>query len=317
MSGEYPLVSVVVPAYNHEHYIEECLYSILNQNYQRLDLIVINDGSTDNTDQKINRVLKEDPSRFVYISKANEGLIKTLNLGLKLAKGEYFCEIASYYVLLPDSVIKRVDYLQAHPDMDVVFAEAYRMEDDVKTRVLVFGGKEKYTSSQHTIKDLIEGKAKILFSSGMFRRTLLEQLGGFDEDFRYGEDVAMWYQLAIHARIAYLGEPVLYHRKHPGNTSSSVPFKTAQRKEKILALEKIFPFLPEDSIRIFNKYLYREYIKFLKFASANPADNIDHKLLNDVLRKSFELRPCSLKVRYYKTVLKAKGYFNTGEARTI
>jgi len=314
MRVEYPLVSVVVPAYNHEQYVEECLYSILDQNYPRLDLIVINDGSLDDTDQRIKHVLEENPSRFVYISKTNEGLIKTLNLGLKLAKGEYFCEIASDDIFLADSIIKRVDYLERHPDIEVVFADAYRMDNNVKTEIPIFGKKEKYISSENTLQDLIEGKAKIMFSSGMFRKTLLNRLGGFDEDFHYGEDVAMWYQLSIHAKIGYLAEPVLYHRRHPGNTSSSAPFKIAQRKEKILALEKILPVLPKDSKRTLKKYLYKEYMKFLKFASANP---VDHTALNDVLKKSLELHPYSLKVRYHKVVLKTKGYFNSGEAKAI
>lgn len=302
---DYSLVSVVVPAFNHEHYIVDCISSILEQDYPNIDLIVINDGSTDRTGEKIKETLKKNPSRFVYIAKENEGLIKTLNLGLQLARGKYFCELASDDMFLPSSITNRVHYLEEHSDIDVVFADAYRIDNNTKTNIKLSEGKKRYDSLEHTITDLIQGKAKIMFPTGMFRKAILERLGGFDEDFRYSEDVAIWYQLALHAKIGYFDKPVIYYRKHSDNTSSSLPFKYGIRKEKILALEKLFSLNMKDLENIVKKYLYREYIKFIKFSLQNP---VDEQELRDVFRKATEMYPHTIKIRYYMLWSTIKGY---------
>src|SRR3990170_1745107 len=133
MQRDFPLVSIVVPAYNHEAYVVECLESVLAQDYPNIEFIVINDGSTDSTGQRIEEFLKKNGERFRYVSKPNEGLIKTLNLGITLASGKYFCEIASDDILIPDSVRKRVSYMEENQSLDVAFADAYIMRDREKT----------------------------------------------------------------------------------------------------------------------------------------------------------------------------------------
>ncbi|MFZ5998715.1 MAG: glycosyltransferase [Nitrospirota bacterium] len=294
--GNPPIVSIVIPAYNHENYVLDCIQSVLEQDYPRIDLIVINDGSTDDTDKKIRNVLERDPSAFQYISKANEGLVKTLNLGLKLAKGQYFCELASDDFLLPGSIVKRADYLNLHPEIDVVFADAYLLNGSVRTTRRLNEGKKGYSSIEHTIKDLLDGKAKILFPSGMFRKSMLEQLGGFDEAFRDYEDVAMRLLLTVHARIGYLDEPVMFYRKHATNTSSSR--KLSLRREKILALEKLLDLGmqindTEDTVK---RHLYREYVRFMKLSLRCPIEG--EQLLN-YFKRAIKIRPLALKVWYY------------------
>lgn len=259
---DYPLVSIVVPAYNHESYIANCIHSILEQDYPDMDLIVINDGSTDGTDQRIKEIHAKKPLRFRYISKQNEGLMKTLNLGLKLAQGKYFCELASDDMLLPESIRKRVDFLEINSDIDVVFADAYLLDGDTKTNIRLGNGKKRYNSKEHSVRDLMEGKARILFPSGMFRKAILDKLGGFDEDFRYYEDIAMEYQLAIHAKIGYLDEPIMYYRRHASNVSLISRFRV--RKEKILALKKISHVTDLALDKLIRKTSFREYVKYFK-----------------------------------------------------
>lgn len=90
MQQDFPLASIVVPAYNHENYVAECLESVLAQDYPNIELIVINDGSTDSTGQRIEEFLKKNGQRFRYVSKPNEGLVKTLNAGIRLSFGKIF-----------------------------------------------------------------------------------------------------------------------------------------------------------------------------------------------------------------------------------
>jgi alpha-1,3-rhamnosyltransferase len=314
MKIEYPLVSVIVPAYNHEDYISDCIYSVLEQDYPRIELIVIDDGSSDNTDRIIKEILVKNPSRFLYVSKKNEGLIKTLNMGIKLSRGRYVCELASDDVLMPSSFMKRVAYLESHPDIDVVFADAYHIYDNVRTHDRLYEDREKFISRENTIRDLIEGKAKIFFPSGMFRKSVLERLGGFDEDFRYSEDVAMWYQLALRVRIGYIDEPVMYHRKHSDNTSSSFRFMAGVRKEKILALEKLLPLKIDGMGNDLKKYLFKEYVRFIRFALKNP---VDGKELAEVSEKALQMHPHAIKIRYYMLLLKIKGYIRENGTKTV
>jgi len=300
---EHPVVSVIIPAYNHENYIRDCIHSVLEQDYQSIDLIVINDGSTDDTDKKIRAILKENPACFRYVSQANEGLIKTLNIGLKMSRGRYICELASDDILVPGSIRKRVEFLEANPDIDVVFADRYLLDGNARTNVRTSEGKERYyRNPEYTVWDLITGKVRIQFSSGMFRKAILEKLGGFDEDFRFYEDIAMQYHLAIHTKIGYLDEPVMYWRKHSANTSSTTRFWV--RKEKMLALEKLLSLKNGDMAGFIRKHLYREYVRFVKFSLTHPADK---KELEEVYRKAITMCPYSLRIRYYMMHSKIKG----------
>jgi len=299
----HPVVSVVVPAYNHEHYIVDCLCSILDQNYPNIDLIVLNDGSTDRTDQKIREILQQDPSRFRYVFHANKGLIKTLNTGLRLSHGKYFCEIASDDVFLQESIKKRVDFLERNPAIDVVFADRYRLIGVNRTNIRSSKDKEVYyRNPEYTVQNLIEGKARLQFATGMFRKSFLDRLGGFDEDFRFYEDIAMQYQLALHAMIGYLDEPVMYHRKHSDNTSMN---KYWVRKEKMLALEKLLSLKSEELSTLIKKHLYKECVKFIKYSIRH---SVNSKEAASVFRRAIELEPYALRIRYYMTCLRIKGY---------
>ncbi|MFH2045479.1 MAG: glycosyltransferase [Pseudomonadota bacterium] len=303
-SEDTPLVSIIVPAYNHAEFISDCILSILNQDYPNIDLIVINDGSTDDTDQIIKALLEKYSFSFRYIAKNNEGLIKTLNHGIKLALGKYLCEIASDDILLPGSISKRVHYLKEHSKIDVVFADAYILDNKIKTTIRLQKDEKRYNSMEHTVKDLIEGRAKIFFPSGMFRKSLFEKLKGFDEDFRYSEDVTIWLQLALYGSIAYLDEPVMYYRTHSSNTSSSAPFKIEIRREKILALEKLLTHDVKQYEKTITKYLCREYIKYIKLSLKHPVNIIE---LRDTFRKGLKTKKYIIKLWYYFLLSKMIG----------
>ncbi len=303
-SEDEPLVSIIVPAHNHAEYVSDCISSILDQDYANIDLIVINDGSTDDTGKIIEALLKKHPFGFRYITKANKGLIKALNQGIKLAHGEYICEIASDDMLLPGSIKKRVEYLRRHPGIDVVFADAYIIDNNIKTNIRLRVKKKSYSSSEHSVKDLIEGRAKIFFPSGMFRKSIFQKLDGFDEDFQYSEDVTIWYQLALYAQIAYLDEPVMYYRKHSGNTSISPAFKIEIRREKIMALEKLLMHDVKIYEKTIKRYLCSEYIKFIKLSLKTPIDITE---LKDAFRKALKTRNYIAKLFYYSLLSRIKG----------
>lgn len=297
-----PVVSIVVPSFNHADYIHECIESILDQDYPSIDVIVINDGSTDRTDEAVKDILNKRPDGFRYIYKENAGLIRTLNLGLRHASGKYLCELASDDMLLPGSISRRVAWLEEHPDCDAVFADGYLLRGEEKTQERVSGGKPRYSSAGHKLGELIGGKARIFFPSGMFRKAVLERLGGFDEDFRYFEDLAMQFPLALGSQIGYLDEPVMYYRRHDRNISSVQ--KLWVRREKILALEKLLRTAEPRLKKTVQGQLYREYLKLLQYAFTS---RVEKEELMQTYRKALGASPLGLKARYYRTYLRIKG----------
>ncbi len=127
------LVTVLIPCYNHEQYIEQAITSVLSQDYQPIELIVIDDGSTDSS-PKIIKNLHDKLCNFTYIPQQNKGLIATLKSGLNRAKGEFFCELASDDFLTSNSISRRVNKLDANPDSVAVFTDAYAVDGDVVTQ---------------------------------------------------------------------------------------------------------------------------------------------------------------------------------------
>ena len=105
------MVSVIVPAYNVERYIDRCLESIIGQTYTDLEIILLNDGSTDGTDSKCLFWKQRDP-RIIYISKNNEGLGSTRNRGLEVANGEYICFVDTDDWLERDCIEKMIQCME-------------------------------------------------------------------------------------------------------------------------------------------------------------------------------------------------------------
>lgn len=301
-------VTLVVPAYNHADYVEECLESIALQDYPRLEVIIINDGSTDATEEKIQGFLDSQAAageaaqqavRFKYISKQNEGLIRALNTGLALAGGKYFCELASDDVLLPGSISARVEFMESHPGLDFAFADCFIMEGARKTDTRLIskpGGKAGYDSSIHTVEDFINRAARIFFPTGIFKVAALRRLGSFDEDFRLCEDTFMRYKMALEGGVGFNDTPVMYYRHHGENVSRGDPLRIMP--EKILALEKLLALVKERRLKALIKEKLFKYN--MKYFSLGREEGLERDKLRQALEKAIECRPSSVKARYLR-----------------
>ena len=117
-------ISIIVPVYNVEKHIEKCLDSILEQTLKEIELIVINDGSTDNSLKKIKKY-KED-KRIIIINKKNEGLTKTRNIGFKIAKGKYIYNMDSDDYLESNKALEKLYNKIEKDDLDILVFDFYR-----------------------------------------------------------------------------------------------------------------------------------------------------------------------------------------------
>lgn len=143
-------VTVVIPSYNHAAYVEKAIRSVLAQSYPDCELIVIDDGSTDDSPKRIAELHARENGRFTFISRTNRGLIHTLQEGLDLATGEFFCELASDDYLPHDSVQCRLDGLMARPEWVAVYGEGLTVNEDTETDKTITGPRRKRIFQQQT-----------------------------------------------------------------------------------------------------------------------------------------------------------------------
>lgn len=221
-----PLVTVIIPAYNHEKYIEECLESVINQTYPNLEIIVINDGSKDNTDSIIRRFVALKSRNITYLSKENEGLCKTLNIGLEMTHGKYVSFIASDDAWLPSRIEEGVLFLESNRNIGMVFSDAFFTNFNEKSAL-------KYSEYKPKIKKLFKNSIQnsniyeamlveniVLALTVLIRKECIDNVGIFDESLEF-EDYDMWLRVTSKYPIAYIDKPLAFYRIHDSNISNS------------------------------------------------------------------------------------------------
>jgi len=216
-----PLVSIIVPCYNHEAYIEESILSVLKQTYSNIELIVIDDGSSDSSAEILERLQQEHS--FYFERQANQGLTKTLNKAIKMAKGKYIAPLGSDDLILPNKTALQVDYLEKRSDIAVVGGNITCIDQDGKIKQ-----KQRHKEYREVDFKTIFKKPKLIPAapSVMIRADVLHEIGGYNTECRL-EDLYLW--LAItHAgyKLAVLKDIVAHYREHGSNTYKDYKFMT-------------------------------------------------------------------------------------------
>ncbi len=208
-----PLVSVVVPCYNHEKYVKETIESIINQTYKNIELIVIDDGSKDGSVQVIQEMA--DKYGFTFIHRPNKGLSATLNEGIKLSKGKYFSAIASDDILMLEKIEKQVEFMESNPEYGMCYGKIVYFEDSIKNT-------SEYSNSNKqgwVFDDLLNYGCFIPAPSTFMRKEVFETVGEYDENL-WIEDWDMWLRISQKYQVGYIDEYLAYYRKHDTNISS-------------------------------------------------------------------------------------------------
>jgi alpha-1,3-rhamnosyltransferase len=203
-------VSVIIPSYNHKQFIEQTINSVLEQAYSNLELIIIDDGSTDGTPI----LLKELAStkEFRLILKENEGVCATLNRGLKEATGEYITFIASDDFMTKNRIQEQVEFLECHQDVEVV-AGAVKV---VNLKSEVVSTKKPRALGYLTFEGMI--KQNLIFApTAMLRKDVFEKHGNYKEEYAF-EDYYMWLKiLKNEGRIFNTNNIWAYYRMNTTN----------------------------------------------------------------------------------------------------
>ncbi|HSE75680.1 MAG TPA: glycosyltransferase family A protein [Dongiaceae bacterium] len=216
-----PVVSVVVPAFNAAETISETLQSISRQTYRDLEVVVVDDGSTDGTAALVRRHAANDP-RVRLVSQPNGGVASARNAGIRAGTGAFVAFIDADDLWHPTKIAKQVEALLAGgPEMALVYAP-FRLLDPAGR---VIGSPMKYGVSgwvlhRHFHTNLIGNGSAILI-----RRHVLEEFGGFDPWLRHAgaegcEDLLLQLRIAAHYRFGEVREYLVGYRRRPGNMSS-------------------------------------------------------------------------------------------------
>jgi len=212
---EFPKVSVIIPLYNREKYIAETVRSVLNQTYPNIELIVVDDGSTDGS----RAALQPYASRLTLLEqpgRANKGQSAAINLGLRHAAGKYIAILDSDDLFLPEKLKAQVDYLEQNPEVGLVYSNGFIIDSNGK-RLYKFYSKPPDEKSEPS--NVLLDCYFPLPSNSLVRSEVFQKTGPFDEKLRSGQDHDMAIRVAEVSKLAYIDDTLFCYRKHADSIS--------------------------------------------------------------------------------------------------
>ncbi|MEO5690812.1 MAG: glycosyltransferase [Candidatus Saccharimonadales bacterium] len=210
-----PLVSVIIPAYNAESYIKIAIDSIQDQTYKNLEIIVIDDKSTDNTLSIANQLAEKDERIKLIKNTTNIGIGGNRNKGIEKSNGDYICWQDADDISRPDRIQNQVDYLESHPEVGMVggFITFFEDEHEGKTR--------RYAEDDQTLRYNIFKYNPVAQPACMVRRACYERVGLYDSSLRVSEDLDMIFRIGEKFKFGNIQEVVIKYRQTSGSLTSS------------------------------------------------------------------------------------------------
>ncbi len=225
------LISVIIPSYNQESYIIDAVESVLAQTYTDCEIIVVDDGSIDNTHARLTSYF----DRIRYLHQANKGLSGARNAGLAASHGDYILFLDGDDLLRSDALEKLSCILDQSPDDGLVYSAWQQVSADDKSVLSEIHPRQV----GHLLKSLLLREFFFFGSSTLIRRSVLEQVGPFDETLTWGDDADMWLRIGLAGwSFGYLDEPILQYRVHHASMTATV--STHQIESWQAGLRKFF-----------------------------------------------------------------------------
>jgi len=263
-----PAVSVVIPAFNAEKYIKESINSILSQTFQDFEIIVVDDGSTDNT----GKIIKQYGSKVNYIFQENSGPSKARNTAISVAKGKYIAFLDADDLWTPNKLELQVGFLESHKDVGMVFADMITFNENgviiesylrkIKRKINGVNFYKNLLTEQHEVRDpflLLVQANFIPTGTVVVRKSCINKAGLFDETISSVEDLDMWMRMAICCKIGFVPHVLKKKRDHAGNISKDNFKATVSAIYVRKKIAKQFPELAEIYRKDFDKRFSQLY----------------------------------------------------------
>lgn len=227
-----PLVSVIMSAYNEEKYIVEAVNSILNQTYRNIELIVVDDASSDGTVEKIKEI--EDKRIRLHINSENKKLAHNLNLAIDMAKGKYVARMDADDIAMMNRIEEQVCFMEKNKEIDVLGAFAICFGDSI--------AKMEYPKSHEAIKVSLLFENALCHPLVMFRKSSLDEK--YNESYIASQDYELWSRLVWKKKFYNMEKVLLRYRVHKGQTRNIVGRK--QKEGAIVARHEMLKHLIEN-----------------------------------------------------------------------
>ena len=227
VSSTSPLVSIITPTYNRgDTYLRATMDSVLSQDYPNFEYIVLDDGSSDNTQSVL--ATYDDPRLRCYHHE-NMGEVRTVNKGFELAQGDYIVVVNSDDPILPDYIQTAVEFMESHPDILVGYPDWYVIDENGKKL-------DHITTPEYSYTLMLKNTYCIPGPGAMMRRRVIDLEQGRDSAFRYISDFEFWLRVGLHGDFKRIPHTIATWRTHSETTTHA--FKATD--EHFRLLDKIF-----------------------------------------------------------------------------
>lgn len=284
-----PKVSIVIPVYNGSNYLNEAIESALMQNYPKLEIIVINDGSDDNNATE--RIAMSFGERIKYYYKENGGVASALNFGIDKMSGEYFSWLSHDDLYTPDKIRSQIEALRSLPDKKTVVICGYEVINQKRQKLYSVNLLDLYD------KEEVERPLFAVFRGGingcsvLIHKSHFERVGNFDINLPTTQDYDLWFRIMRGQKIHYMSENYVLSRSHEEQDSKKLFDKHLKECNKLWI--RLIKQLEEEEINQISDTKYEFYLKEKKFFSQTPYKKVekflDSKLL-DIIRDSLETK---------------------------
>ena len=219
MDNTLPKVTVGIALYNHAAYIEQCLASVVEQTYKNIEIIVIDDGSNDDSYEVAKQFLErqqKNPS-FVIKTRKNHGMCGTLNDIARKAQGKYISFIGSDDYWMENKIEDQVEFLENHPELVLVHSNSIKVDSQGNEIKKIDYSKKINSGSVY--EAIIRHTGGINTPSHLYRTSIYEKIGYYDPAFSF-EDTDFWLRLSKKFQIGFINQYHTYYRWHGENLSN-------------------------------------------------------------------------------------------------
>jgi glycosyltransferase involved in cell wall biosynthesis len=246
--GLMPSFSVIIPTYNRAGLVVKALESVLAQTYAAHDVIVVDDGSTDETARDIKRYLSERPEHAVhvdYIYQPNQGKSVALNQGILRTTGDWFAFLDSDDCWMPDKLETQVRAIQEYGDESRACFTDARYVNNPQLAMTVFERAgmrptEDIGKLADTVKHLLKPPAGIYVQTLIVPRDLVDKIGGFDPKLRIGEDTDFLFRLALETAFCYVNRPLVQIDRTPNRAVGVIEHISDDEKSHLRQLQYMY-----------------------------------------------------------------------------
>ncbi|REL33828.1 glycosyltransferase [Rhodohalobacter sp. SW132] len=253
-------ISVIVPLYNKEKYITETIHSVLNQKYKNFEIIVVNDGSTDNSVNKV-RDIKDEKVKLV--NKNNGGEATARNRGIEEANYKLISFLDADDIWYDDYLLNMVDLIKEYPEAGM-YCSGYNLEypDKIKRKRFI-GLKNNYKG---LVEDYLIRSAKSSIASSdtvVIRKDVFKKVGFFNTSLNHGPDLDMWFKIALNYKVAFYNFPGALHKKtvegrvSDRNRDANLPYFDS-------LIANVSRFCPDGKKKDAKHYLKKRYQKKIR-----------------------------------------------------